>query len=81
MSVAVDGNIGIVKFNRPKHANALNAQVMPEMLKALSWALDEPQVKVVVFTGEGRFYTAGLDLLDVAPEGPVIPDEGVEVLR
>lgn len=82
MSTAIlDAGIGMVKYNRPNNANALSAQAMRDLLKALTWALDESSVKVIVLSGEGKFFTAGLDLVDVPPEGPVLSDEGVEVLR
>lgn len=82
MSTAVlDDGIGIVKFNRPKNANALDAQSMGDLLKALSWAENEAAVKVIMLSGEGKFFTAGMDLVDVPSHGPVLSDEGVELLR
>lgn len=77
----LEGGIGLVKYNRPKNANALGAQTMADLLKALTWALEDPSVKVVVLSGEGKFYSAGMDLVDVPAEGPVLSDEGVELLR
>lgn len=71
----------MVKFNRPNNANALGAQTMDDLLKALSWALDEDRVKVVILSGEGKFFCAGMDLVDVPEQGPVLADEGVELLR
>lgn len=82
MSTAVlEGGIGLVKFNRPKNANSLGAQTMGDLLKALTWAVDDPAVKVVILSGEGRFFCAGMELLDLPPEGPPLSDEGVEYLR
>lgn len=82
MSTAVlDGGIGILKFNRPKNANALDAQTMSDLLKALSWADNDEAVKVIVLSGEGKFFTAGMDLVDVPSQGPVLSDEGIELLR
>lgn len=54
---------------------------MDDLLKALTWAVDDSEVRVVVLSGEGRFFSAGMDLVDVPPEGPVLSDEGVELLR
>lgn len=82
MSTAIlEGGIGVIKFNRPRNANALGAQTMSDLLAALNWALDDSKVKVVVLSGEGKFFSAGMDLVDVPPEGPVLSDEGIEILR
>lgn len=71
----------MVKFNRPSNANALGTQAMDDLLKALRWADEDSDVKVVVLSGEGKFFSAGMDLLDVPSHGPVLPDEGIEILR
>ena len=78
---SVEGSIGIVKYNRPKNANALGAKTMADLFNAFTWALDEAEVKVVVLTGEGKFFTAGMDLLGVPDDGPVLADDGIELLR
>ncbi|KAK3710757.1 hypothetical protein LTR37_010176 [Vermiconidia calcicola] len=78
-SVEKDG-IGLIKFNRPKNANALAPQMMSDLLKAFAWALHEPEVKVVVLTGEGKFFCAGMDLIGVPDEGPVLSDQAVDTL-
>lgn len=80
-TVLVEDGIAMLKFNRPDNANALGAQVMHDLLQALSWALDDTQVKVVILSGEGKFFCAGKDLVDVPEHGPVLSDEAVEVLR
>lgn len=80
-TVLVEDGIAMLKFNRPDNANALGAQVMHDLLQALSWALDDTQVKVVILSGEGKFFCAGMDLVDVPEHGPVLSDEAVEVLR
>lgn len=80
VSVADDG-VGIIKYNRPKSANALGLETMKDLLKALTWAFEEPQVRVVMLTGEGKFFTAGMDLVGLPDEGPVLPDENVDTLR
>lgn len=82
MTTAVlDGGIGLVKYNRPKNANALGAQTMADLLKALTWAVDDPNVKLIVVSGEGKFFSAGMDLIDVPRDGPVLSDEGVKLLK
>ena len=78
---SVEDGIGFIKYNRPNNANALGRTTMGDLLKAFTWALDEPEVKVIIYTGEGRFFSAGMDLVGVPADGPVLPDENVERLR
>ena len=81
VSVSLDGGVAILKYNRPNNANALSPQVMKDLGQAFRYINAEPSVRVVVYTGEGKFFTAGLDLQAVPKDGPVISDEGVEYLR
>ena len=60
-----DGGIAILKFNRPKALNALNSETLVE-LKAAGIALGaDPDVRVVVVTGEGKAFVAGADILEM----------------
>ncbi len=62
IEVAVDGNVATVTLNRP---DALNA-ITPMMLGELNGAYDElaadPGVQLLVLTGAGRAFSAGVDL-------------------
>lgn len=55
-----------ITFNRPQALNALN----PEMLKEAKTAVDEAgrddEVGVVLLTGAGRAFSAGVDLISLA---------------
>lgn len=59
---SVDAGVGTITLNRP---DALNA-ITPTMLRQLNEALDamagDPDVHVVVLTGQGRAFSAGVDL-------------------
>lgn len=59
-----EGRIAIVKYNRPKSGNSLHPQLVSEMLSALRWAESQPEVRVIVQTGEGKFFCTGMELLD-----------------
>ncbi|KAF2167155.1 hypothetical protein M409DRAFT_22584 [Zasmidium cellare ATCC 36951] len=83
VAVSIDSSaIAIIKYNRPKAANALNVAVLKDVLSALQWAEAADNVRVIVTTGEGKFYTAGLDLLDKSnqQEGATINDEFIGIL-
>jgi len=54
--------VALVTFNRPDKANALNAEMWREMRQALVWCDQEPGVRAVVLSGNGRHFSAGIDL-------------------
>lgn len=64
----LDGHTLIVSFNRPDVLNAINAQMEAEFYDALSRAENDAQVRVVLLKGEGRMFSAGHDIAQVADE-------------
>ncbi|MGD9162408.1 MAG: enoyl-CoA hydratase-related protein [Desulfobacteraceae bacterium] len=60
---SAEGNVGVIKFNRPKALNAINTDVLAEVNAALDEILENKEIKVLVFTGEGdRAFVAGADI-------------------
>ena len=55
-------NWGIIRLNRPKVLNAMNQQLWNEMLDALDRVQNDPDIKVLIFTGQGRAFSTGADL-------------------
>lgn len=58
----LDGNILTVTLNRPDRMNAISGPMLNALAKTLQQANIDPQVRVVVLTGAGRGFCAGLDL-------------------
>ena len=54
--------IAFIKLNRPQVLNAMNKQLWLDFQAALEDAGNDPSVKVVVVTGEGRAFSTGADL-------------------
>jgi feruloyl-CoA hydratase/lyase len=54
--------IGWVYFNRPEKRNAMNPALNAEMFEVLDALEEEDRVKVVVLTGTGEAWSAGMDL-------------------
>ncbi|MBT9149010.1 MAG: enoyl-CoA hydratase/isomerase family protein [Dehalococcoidia bacterium] len=54
--------IATVKLNRPRVLNAMNKQLWLEFQEALEEAKNDPQVKALIITGEGRAFSTGADL-------------------
>lgn len=55
-------SVALVTLNRPKVLNAMNQQLWIDLQSALEDARTDPQIKVVVLTGEGRAFSTGADL-------------------
>ena len=51
-----------VKLNRPESANAMNAPMWTELQSAFEWADACSEVRVVILTGAGKHFCAGIDL-------------------
>lgn len=58
---SADG-IATITLNRPKALNSFNLDLLSELDQALKTMAAHKDVKVVVLTGEGRAFSAGMDL-------------------
>jgi 2-(1,2-epoxy-1,2-dihydrophenyl)acetyl-CoA isomerase len=57
-----DDDVAVITINRPDAMNSFNTVLRRELLAAFEKARNDPTVRVVVFTGEGRSFSAGADL-------------------
>ncbi len=55
--------VALVTLNRPERLNALNPGLVHELLHVVETTERDDDVKVLVFTGEGRAFSAGADVL------------------
>ena len=58
------GGIATIKLNRPKVLNAMNKQLWLDFQAALEDVKNDPDIKVLIITGEGRAFSTGADLKD-----------------
>lgn len=58
----VNGPIGHIFLNRPRSLNALNANLMREVTRALLAYVADPAIRVIVLAGDGPAFSAGFDL-------------------
>jgi 2-(1,2-epoxy-1,2-dihydrophenyl)acetyl-CoA isomerase len=56
------GAVAIVTLNRPESMNAFDTDLRAAVVEALERARDDDHTRVVIFTGEGRCFSAGADL-------------------
>src|SRR5919109_3772492 len=68
---ASEGPLGIVTINRPKVLNALNHQVIDEVVTALEGFDRDPAVRCLILTGSERAFAAGADIGQMAEAGPI----------
>jgi len=54
--------IAVIKLNRPQVMNAMNKQLWLDFQAALEDAKNDPDMKVLIVTGEGRAFSTGADL-------------------
>lgn len=60
--VTIENNIASVVFNRPDKANALHMEAWMEMQGIFETLSDTPEARVIVLSGEGKHFCAGIDL-------------------
>ena len=57
--------IGIIKINHPAAMNALNTQTIQELNDAVHELSENPEVRVIILTGEGKAFVAGADIAEM----------------
>ncbi len=57
-----ENKTGIIKLNNPEKRNALHPELVKQFKEALSSAVTDDEIKVLIITGEGKSFCAGADL-------------------
>ena len=74
-----EGNVAVIKINRPKALNAINADVLKELGDALDKIEADSSVRALVLTGEGdKAFVAGADISHMENFSPL---EGTKFSR
>ena len=63
------GPVGWLINNRPEQLNAMNARMRDEFAVAWRVLAGDPDVRVIVHTGEGRAFQTGVDVSEIAGDG------------
>lgn len=60
----------VIIMNRPEAMNALSRQLRSELARAIHDLEADPSIRVLILTGAGRAFTAGLDLKELGASDP-----------
>ena len=63
------GPVGWLINDRPDQLNAMNSQMRDEFADAWTELDQDPAVRVIVHTGEGRAFQTGVDVTEIASDG------------
>lgn len=74
----VEGGIAWLKFNRPEKRNCMSPKLNRQMLRVLEDLEFRDDVGVVVLTGEGEAWSAGMDLKEYFRE---TEEQGLGMIR
>jgi enoyl-CoA hydratase len=69
LKIELRDHIAWLRLNRPDKANAMSLTMWDELPRAAAWLDEQAEVRVVILCGEGRHFTAGIDLEALAHVG------------
>ncbi len=69
--VETRGRVGVMRINRPRQMNALNSEVITQILAAVEAFDADPEIGAMVLAGDARAFAAGADIKEMAGMGVV----------
>ncbi len=81
LQLTKDGGIGIVTINRTQVLNALNMDVFRELYGMFTEIENDPEIRVVILTGAGKAFVAGVDILGMKDNNPVTIEKFIKIAR
>lgn len=79
VQVQHEGDIALVRLNRPEAANCLSGTMIQSLLETFRKLKDDREVKGVIITGGGKFFCAGGDIGEMADMSPMAAVEFAEL--
>ncbi len=64
-----DGGVALVRLNRPQRLNAISPQMVQDLKAVIERVREDLDVRALVFTGEGRAFSAGADISELVKLG------------
>ena len=62
VGIEIIDKVAVLKFNRPEQLNAMNRQMMDEIIEAIEFINVHRETNVAVICGEGRAFMACADI-------------------
>ncbi|WP_332854519.1 crotonase/enoyl-CoA hydratase family protein [Duganella sp. S19_KUP01_CR8] len=75
LTLSVADHIATVRLNRPEKLNAMNLAMWNDIRSAFQHIDATPEIRVAILEGEGKAFTAGIDLQMMMGLGPQIRDD------
>jgi hypothetical protein len=81
LEVRRDGPVGWLVFDRPAQGNALDAAMLDGLEAAWRALEDDPEVRVIVNTGNGSAFQTGLDVAQLARDPDALREQSRRTRR
>lgn len=81
ITVETDGHVAVLTLNRPERLNAMNAQMLDEMMAACDQIEADDAIHALMLTGAGKAFSSGFDLHAQAAAPPKGEAAWAPVLR
>jgi enoyl-CoA hydratase len=75
LTVTLDEHIALIRLNRPDKANAMNLAMWHDIRRAFQWVDETAEARVAILEGQGKHFTAGIDLQMMAGLLPQVHDD------
>lgn len=74
----IDGHIAYITLNRPDVGNAFNASMIQEITDCFYTCSNEKMLRIIVLSGNGKFFSAGADLQYMRQSAELSYEENVQ---
>jgi enoyl-CoA hydratase len=75
LTISVADQIATVRLNRPEKLNAMNAAMWNDLRSVFRYIDATPEIRVAILEGEGKAFTAGIDLQMMLGVGAQVRDD------
>ncbi|MTV38260.1 crotonase/enoyl-CoA hydratase family protein [Duganella radicis] len=75
LALSVESHVATVRLNRPEKLNAMNAAMWNDIRSAFRYVDETPEIRVAILEGEGKAFTAGIDLQMMMSVGAQVRDD------
>jgi 2-(1,2-epoxy-1,2-dihydrophenyl)acetyl-CoA isomerase len=73
INYSTSGSVAKITLNRPEAANGMNLQLMQDLADVVHRCEEDPEIRAIVLSGYGRYFSVGGDLSAFASEMEDLP--------